>query len=55
MNMFSSGVQHALAKTNYHLINHNCDHVATSILASGGITMNKKILPNNTYKSSKGD
>ena len=51
--MMQKGVDIAADEPNYGLFNHNCDHVALEILAAGGVSLDKHLLPNNTYGDNK--
>jgi len=51
--MMNAGTNFAANEPNYDLINHNCDQVATAILTAGGVSIEKRFLPNNTYQANK--
>lgn len=53
LKMVKEGINIAILNPIYDLTSHNCDHIAVQILAAGGVYLDKKTLPNNTYESNK--
>ena len=49
--ILASAANVAHLKPNYHVVFHNCDTVATTLLSRGGIDVESKILPKETYRN----